>query len=104
MSIGICALFFLLNLKTTITKDTIKVQYFPFFKKQFAWTTIAEAELVQYGFVGYGIRISMKYGTVYNVKGNKGLAIILNNGKKYLIGTQKSDQIEKILKEHSLSL
>lgn len=92
-------LFLVLRLSTKITKETIIIRFFPFFTKIWKWSDITEAHLVTYGFVGYGIRISGKYGTVYNIKGNKGLAITLKNGRKYLLGTQKSEQLEQLLQE-----
>lgn len=90
-------LFLLLNLKTKINQKTFAIQYFPFFSKSWTWDDIETAKLVTYGFVGYGIRISLKYGKVYNVKGNKGAAITLKNGNKYLVGTQKPEELERIL-------
>lgn len=92
-------LFLVLRLSTKITKETISIRFFPFFTKIWKWSDITEAHLVTYGFVGYGIRISGKYGMVYNVKGNKGLAITLKNGRKHLLGTQKSEQLEQLLQE-----
>ena len=43
---------------------------------------LKSAKIVNYGFVGYGIRLGSQYGTIYNVNGNKGFAIELSNGKK----------------------
>lgn len=94
---AICILFYVLKLETNITKEEIRLRYFPFLKKTFKWNDIATAEIMQYGFVGYGIRFSLNYGTVYNVKGNKGLFITLKNGKKYLIGTQKPEEMKKTI-------
>lgn len=92
----ILVLFRILNLKTEITSDSIYIHYFPLFTKRWKWDDIQTAEIITYGFVGYGIRISLKYGIVYNVKGNKGLALNLKNGKKIVIGTQKPEELEKI--------
>ncbi len=90
-------LFLFLKLKTTITKVYIKIQYFPFFTKTINWVDIETTNIVTYGFVGYGIRISFKYGIVYNVKGNKGLAIKLKSEKRLLVGTQKENELEQII-------
>ncbi|MBT8178997.1 MAG: hypothetical protein KJO94_06635 [Eudoraea sp.] len=88
-----------INLRTWIHPDAIQVSFPPFFrKKRFSIREIASAEVVTYGFVGYGLRISLKYGTVYNIKGNKGLAIIMKNGKKYMIGTQHPAQVAEVVK------
>lgn len=95
--------FWSLYLKTEIDSSKIKIYFFPFIKREVNWNQISKAEIIDYGFVfGWGIRKTHKYGTVYNTKGNMGLAIQLKNGKKFLIGTQKSLELEKKLKEKQL--
>ncbi|SDF10654.1 hypothetical protein [Cellulophaga baltica] len=91
-------LFLILKLKTTLSKDYIQVSFFPFFTKKWNWSEINTTEIVTYGFVGYGIRLSLKYGTVYNIKGNHGLAIHLKNGKKLMVGTQKPEELANVIK------
>ena len=96
-------LFIAMKLKSKIDHDKIELSFFPFVKKTIKWTEIKKAEVVNYGFVaGWGIRLSAKYGTVYNIKGNKGLAIELLNGNKYLIGTQKETEMDEIVKKASM--
>lgn len=93
-------LFVLMKLKTKIDEKEIQMHYFPFVKKRSKWTEIKKAEVINYGFVGgWGIRLWTKFGTVYNVKGNEGLAIELRNGKKFLIGTQKENELKEIVKK-----
>lgn len=97
--LSVCVFFWSLKLKTTITQKKLIIRYFPLFNKHILWKNVQKAEIIKYGFIGgYGIRISMKYGTVYNVKGNKGLAITLKNGKKYLIGTQRENELGEIIR------
>jgi len=97
---GLIAMFWFMRLKTEIDQNEIRMHFFPFIKKRVNWKTIKRAEVVNYGFVGgWGIRLGTKYGTVYNTKGNKGLAIELLNGKKFLIGTQREDELNKILEK-----
>jgi hypothetical protein len=99
---GLIALFWLMQLKTEINENEIKMSFFPFVKKQVCWKEIKSAEIVNYGFAGgWGIRFWSKYGTVYNTKGNKGVAIELVNGKKFLIGTQKEAELNNILRKIS---
>jgi hypothetical protein len=95
-----CLLYFsLMKLKTKIDEEKIQIRFFPMVKKTIRWTDIQKAEVVNYGFVGgWGIRLWTQYGTAYNIKGNKGLAIELVNGKKYLIGTQKAAEMSEIVK------
>ena len=96
------ALFWFMRLKTEIDQVEIRINFFPFVKKRVSWKEIKNAKIVNYGFVGgWGIRIWTKYGTVYNTKGNKGLAIEFKNGKKILIGTQKETELNKIVEKAS---
>ena len=98
---GFIAMFWIMRLITEIDENEIRMSFFPFTKKQVSWKEIKNVEIVNYGFVGgWGIRIGTKYGTVYNTKGNKGLAIELTNGKKFLIGTQKETELNRIVKKH----
>ncbi|MGB0886275.1 MAG: hypothetical protein ACPGVH_09840 [Chitinophagales bacterium] len=98
--IAIFLLFYFLKLSTKITSEAIEMQYFPFIKKNVTWSDIESTEVLDYGFVGgWGIRFGTKYGTVYNVSGSKGLHIKLKNGKHFLIGSQKTEILEKILNE-----
>ncbi len=98
---GIIALFGLMRLKTEIDQKEIRMSYTPFIKRNVEWKDIHSAKVVNYGFVGgWGIRLWTKYGTVYNTKGNKGLAIELKNGKRFLIGTQKEAELEELIKRY----
>lgn len=95
---GLIAMFWVMRLKTEIDQNEIRMNFFPFVKKRVNWNEIKNIEIVNYGFVGgWGIRFSIKYGTVYNTKGNEGLAIELLNGKKFLIGTQKKAELNEIV-------
>lgn len=91
--------FWMMHLKTEVTVEYISAHFFPFTKRTFIWEDIKSATIVDYGFVGFGIRLGTKYGTVYNTGGNKGLAIQLTNGKKYCIGTQCEDELQKVVKQ-----
>jgi hypothetical protein len=94
---ALIGLFGFMRLKTEIDENEIRISFFPFMKKRIAWKDVRTAEMVNYGFVGgWGIRLSNVYGTVYNTKGNKGLAIVLNNGKRICIGTQKEEELSKL--------
>lgn len=72
----------------------------PFVNKKVNWDEIEKLELLDYGFVGgYGIRVWTKYGTVYNTSGTKGMVVVPKKGKKFLVGTQKEDELKKIVEK-----
>jgi hypothetical protein len=102
---AILGLFVTMRLKTKIDQTEIRMSFNPFVKKRIKWTEIKKAEVVNYGFVGgWGIRLSFKYGTVYNIKGNMGLAIELRNGKRFVIGTQKEKELGSIVEKQLKSI
>jgi hypothetical protein len=87
-----------MKLKTEIDRHGIRWEFIPFIKKRVSWSEVKSAKTVNYGFVGgWGIRLGTRYGTVYNTRGNKGLAVELKNGKKFCIGTQKEPELNKVL-------
>lgn len=97
---GLIAMFWFMRLKTEIDQNEIHINFVPFYKKRVKWDEIKNAKVIKYGFVGgWGIRLFTAYGTVYNVKGDTGLAIELRNGKKILIGTQKETELKKIVEK-----
>ncbi len=93
------------TLKTSIDKNGIEYRFFPLhFKTQrINWNSVEKYEVIRYhpirDYGGWGIRYGRK-GKAYNVSGDRGLQLHLNNGKNILIGTQK----EKGLKEFLIEL
>ncbi|MBC6611281.1 hypothetical protein H8B15_10125 [Hymenobacter sp. BT507] len=82
-----------LTLSTTINAQGVYLRYAPLMSTQITWADVREAEIIRYGFVGYGIKASPTYGTVYNAKGNTGLLLHKKNGEKILIGTQQPEHL-----------
>jgi len=85
--------FFLiyLELRTEVDEKGIRVRLRGLSTEKFLWDDIQSTELITYRFVGYGLRLLTRYGTVYNIRGKRGLAIYLKDGGRYLIGTQRPD-------------
>jgi hypothetical protein len=97
------ALFWFMALETEIDEQGVSYQFKPLhLKKRFiAWNEITEAYVREYKplkeYGGWGIRGSFRNGKAYNVSGNKGLQLVLKNGKKILLGTNKSDELTAFL-------
>ncbi len=97
-------LFFSFNLKTQITKDKIYFQFFPFHTKdrKYLISDIQEMAVVKYSpifdYGGWGVR-GIGDNRAFNVKGNKGLKILFKDGTKRLIGTQKPEELQRVIKE-----
>ena len=72
----------------------------PLVHKKVNWDDIHSLEVLDYGFVGgWGIRLWTRYGTVYNTSGRIGMAIVLKNKKKFLVGTQKENELKTIVEK-----
>lgn len=94
-----------LNLRTEITEKGIAYK-FSFFHSKFhlmEWENIADYFVREYKpiweYGGWGLRYSFRNGKAFNTMGNQGLQIILKNGDKILIGTQKADELKKVIGE-----
>ena len=97
-TVAIVGFIWMIKLSTHIDDFQIKMSFFPLTSKTVKWSEVLSAKVVNYGFVGgWGIRLWTKFGTVYNISGNQGLAIELKNGKTFLIGTQKETELRSFL-------
>ena len=88
---------FYLEMRTEIDQQGIRVRLRGFNSERFRWEDIQHTEVITYRFVGYGLRLLTRYGTVYNIRGNKGLAIHLKSGRRFLVGTQQPDALAACL-------
>ncbi|HYQ57754.1 MAG TPA: hypothetical protein VEP89_10445, partial [Draconibacterium sp.] len=96
-------ILFRLRLKTKITSKKISISFPPVIRK---WRNIYPEDIKSYKirhyyprreFGGYGIKRRLRYGTAWIVAGETGLQLHLNNGKKFLIGTQKQNTLEQAM-------
>ena len=97
-------LFFGFNLKTQITHNKIYFKFFPFHttEREYTISDIQEMKVVKYSpigdYGGWGIR-GFGDNKAFNVKGNMGLKILFKDGTKRLIGTQKPEELKKVITE-----
>ncbi len=102
---AISALFYLSKLDTRIDEKGITLRFFPFQRYYYfvGWDEIEEAYIRQYKpimeYGGWGLRYTFRNGKAYNVRGNKGLQLLLKSGKKFLIGTQNETGMQSYLQE-----
>ena len=95
---GIIILFAKLKLITSVNSHGVSVQFKPFnrqpiffdFRDIKEYATRTYRPIIEYG--GWGIKRGIG-GLAYNVSGNQGLQLVLADGRKILIGTQKPEQL-----------
>lgn len=92
------------RLETRIDQQGVSVKMAPLHRKPrlYRWSDIASAHvrtyqpLVEYG--GWGWRYSLSgAGIAFNISGNQGLQLVLQSGKKILIGTQDPQTLKDVL-------
>lgn len=93
-----------MKLITEVRSDRLVVRFAPLRGRQIRFDEIVRHEartyrpIREYG--GWGIRYSMSgRGMAYNVSGNRGLQLELSGGKKILIGSQRAEELDRILQE-----
>lgn len=104
MMLVISMLFFFLRLETKISEEGILVRFYPIQLKfrQYKWEDIDQIYLREYSpiteYGGWGIRYSFTgNGKALNVSGRNGLQLVFKDGRKLLIGTNKSEDLMQVL-------
>jgi hypothetical protein len=92
------------RLQTRLDTTALYLRFLPFHLsyKKIDFDSIATVYARTYRplseFGGWGIRWGSG-GKAYNVSGNRGVQLLLKNGKKILIGSQRSEELAAILQE-----
>jgi hypothetical protein len=95
----VIALFWYARLDVEVTREVVSVRFRPFHlrPRRIQVKDIADARARQYSalgeYGGWGIRMGIR-GFAYNVSGDQGVQLTLANGKRILIGSQKSEELE----------
>ena len=96
--------FYSMHLKTQVKPDGIYLRFYPFHLKAvfIPKERIATAEAVTYNpildYGGWGIRWSFS-GKAYNISGNKGVQLMYKDKKRLLIGSQKHDELGRVINQ-----
>lgn len=91
--------FFTLKLHTRIDERDIKLRFGFLWRGNYSWSQVQSAQIIRYGWAGYGLRLSKKHGTLLSMGGNYGLQLQLQNGDTVTIGTQRKNELEKFVNE-----
>ncbi|CAM1369463.1 conserved hypothetical protein [Tenacibaculum litoreum] len=113
ITLSITFIFFF-KLTTKIDEIGIHYQFFPFHLsiRKITWTEINKIHVRKYEpiseYGGWGLKGCFLWnkgkGTAINVSGNIGIQIELKNGKKLLIGTQKEQEVKRVLENYQYKI
>lgn len=105
LGIGLPLLFLRFHMETTVYPDRVDIRMAPFAHRVVRSSDIASAEartyrpLKEYG--GWGIRwgwFSFGSNRAYNISGDQGVQLVLTNGDRVLIGTQRPQELEAAIR------
>lgn len=91
------------KLVTTIDQSAITYRLSPlhFRTKRIPWSEVQESFIRKYKpmreYGGWGLRYGFRNGWAFNMKGNMGMQLVLRNGKRILIGTQRPEELRAYL-------
>jgi len=94
--------FWVMSLEIQVTRTALKFRFFPFHRswREIPFDSIAHVKAVVYRplweYGGWGIRCSTK-GMAYNVSGDWGVRVTLKNGKSFLLGSLRAEELELVL-------
>ena len=94
---------FMLSIKmvTEVKNDAIHIRFFPLKREVIPFSEIAKCDARQYSpikeYGGWGIRYGTK-GMAYNISGDHGVQLELANGKRLLLGSQRSEELAKTIR------
>jgi len=99
--------FLLTTSKLYVTIDNTRIYYrFPPFvsqEKSYSKDDVQQMQVRKYRpireYGGYGYKRRFRSGRAMNITGNMGLQLVLKNGRKVLLGTQKPDLLKTVVKQ-----
>jgi len=100
---GVIALFWFARLDVEVTQADIAIRFRPFHirPRRIPLRDITDARARQYSAIGeyggWGIRLGMR-GWAYNVSGDHGVQLTLASGKRILVGSQRSEELEAAIR------
>jgi hypothetical protein len=97
LTVGMAALLLSARLITEVRSDGLHIRFFPMRWKAIPYESIASYQARTYhpirDYGGWGIRWGRE-GKAYIVSGDEGLQLLLNDGRKVLIGSQRPQELE----------
>lgn len=98
--IGLALLFYSAKLITEAREDGVYVRFFPLTYQRIPFEDIRNCEARTYSpikeFGGWGIRYGRR-GKAYNVSGNRGVQLELSDGKRFLIGSGRAEELGRAI-------
>ena len=101
--IGLPLLFRIITLSTEVTRSEIVVRFRPLYTRRIPISDIRSVSARHYRpireYGGWGVRWSPTKGMAYNVSGNDGVQLECTDGKRILIGSRRTAELEVAIRD-----
>ncbi len=88
--------------RTIVTSDMVRTGLSPFWTFRTPISQVREAKQRRYRpmreYTGWGIRYMPKAGWAINISGNRGVQLVLKSGKRILIASDRTDDLERAIR------
>jgi hypothetical protein len=98
-----------LQLETTLAGDTLTVRFgwLPVFQKRIALRDVEHAEVCSYrpirDFGGWGWRYGRGGVQAFTVQGHSGVCLTMRDGRRYLIGSDRGQELLRALQQRGVT-
>ena len=101
IGVGLPALVASLRLTFEVDDRELRCRFRPLMRRRVPLDRIASAEvrdyrpILEYG--GWGIRWAPRRGWVYSLSGDRGVQLVLTDGRRLLLGTDRPEQLSRAI-------
>lgn len=97
VGVGLTLLFHVLELTVSVRPSEIDIRFRPLTRRRIPHSAVRSCEARDYRpireYGGWGVRRGWRGGWAYNVRGNRGVQLELEDGSSILIGSQRADDL-----------
>jgi hypothetical protein len=101
IGVGLPLLFLSTKLVTEVTADQLVIRYRPMTRRNIPLAEIEQATartyrpVSEYG--GWGVKGWSRRNIAYNVSGNRGVQLVLKDGRRVLVGSQRAEELAQVI-------
>jgi hypothetical protein len=101
IGLGLPVLFVFIRLVIEVTTDAVVIRYRPLMKRSILLADIEQAKARAYNAVkeygGWGVKGWSFKNVAYNVSGGHGVELTLRDGRRVMLGSQRSDELAQAI-------
>ena len=101
MGLGLPLLFWTIRLVIEVTADQVVIRYRPLTRRSIALADIEQATartynpVTEYG--GWGLKGWSRRNIAYNVSGHQGVQLVLRDGRRVMLGSQRAEELAQAI-------